>query len=362
MLLIVGNGFDINLGLKTRYSDFINSLYGSNELSKTELFKYLIQRYNESGHKEELRWIDLENELKEYCLKEFYSLYNFNFNNSITLNRSSFNQEFDKLFDNIKTNKGYEKFRLRFEKEYNTLIEKLFDYINSQVETNVNVHSQAYLLIKKLSNKYNTVYINSAINPLSIINFNYTNKSILKKYFTIEKDNYVASLSETNFDAIRRNNVRLVEPNYYEIHGSLEEKNIILGIEGKFNLPDDFSFLKKGFRPNYSKNCNIERLVKENQTIIFFGFSFGETDSPYFRQFLGSYNADIDMYAPTEKGFGDKKVYIFHWGDLGYYQITNRINTLTDGNLDRFRQYNTVEFIDLKKFSPTIHTDYDKYF
>jgi hypothetical protein len=45
MLLIMGNGFDINLGLNTRYSDFMNSIKKSEQrkITPTHL-SYLIFR------------------------------------------------------------------------------------------------------------------------------------------------------------------------------------------------------------------------------------------------------------------------------------------------------------------------------
>lgn len=61
VVLIVGNGLDLNLGVKTGYCDFI----------KSEHFKKLIQRNNELAVHLSVRnglenWIDIENELKNY--------------------------------------------------------------------------------------------------------------------------------------------------------------------------------------------------------------------------------------------------------------------------------------------------------
>lgn len=47
-LLIIGNGFDIDLGLKTSYSDYITSDYFKNRLDGTynSLLLYLENRFN----------------------------------------------------------------------------------------------------------------------------------------------------------------------------------------------------------------------------------------------------------------------------------------------------------------------------
>lgn len=62
-LLIIGNGFDIDLGLRTSYSDYITSDYFKNRLNGTynSLLLYLENRFNIK------KWIDLENELKQYA-------------------------------------------------------------------------------------------------------------------------------------------------------------------------------------------------------------------------------------------------------------------------------------------------------
>lgn len=364
MLLIIGNGFDINLGLKTRYSDFMKYIISEKgELYNTKLFEHLLQKFNNSANKEELRWIDLENELKIFSKSNINAIYREKNSISKDINGITNAYELSSFHYALKTTEDYSQFVKQFEIDYNMLTQRLFLYIKAQVNEEVKVASQAYLLIKKLAHKDEmpSRFQNQEI--LKIINFNYTNNNVFKKYFDIEKGVYKSLLDEATKNAVNIGTLSLINPIYYQIHGSLEEKNIILGIEGKSNLPDEFNFLKKGFRPNYSKNCNIEKLVKGNDTIVFFGFSFGETDSPYFRQFLGSYDDNKDIHTPSDKkGFADKKIIIFHWGETGYYQLTNRINALTEGNLDRFRQYNNVEFIDLQELKVTFYEDYDKYF
>jgi Bacteriophage abortive infection AbiH len=61
-LFVIGNGFDLNLGLPTSYGDFLKS---DNFLQHTNLalFKYL-KAVNESS-----RWIDIEAELVKYSLQ-----------------------------------------------------------------------------------------------------------------------------------------------------------------------------------------------------------------------------------------------------------------------------------------------------
>lgn len=62
-LLIIGNGFDLDLGRKTRYSDFAKSESWPKNLD-SQLYGYL----NAKSQIE--RWFDLEGELATYVNKQ----------------------------------------------------------------------------------------------------------------------------------------------------------------------------------------------------------------------------------------------------------------------------------------------------
>ena len=62
--IIIGNGFDINLGLPTSYTDFVKSTHFNDMVKRgNELAKYLKSKF------ELQNWIDIENELKTYSLE-----------------------------------------------------------------------------------------------------------------------------------------------------------------------------------------------------------------------------------------------------------------------------------------------------
>ena len=68
-ILVLGNGFDLDLGLKTRYSDFAGSDEWRKYSSKEgNLFKYLDVK------KEIERWFDLESELFSYANPKVYRI------------------------------------------------------------------------------------------------------------------------------------------------------------------------------------------------------------------------------------------------------------------------------------------------
>ena len=137
-ILILGNGFDLDLGLKTRYSDFAGSdewkKYSS---EKSNLFKYL------DAKKKIERWFDLESELFSYA------------NPKVDRIRTL---DADKLF-------------------FNKLHEDLNIYLKKEQQKEINVNSYAAKLLKVV--KQNASFRN-------IYSFNYTDLNIFAKQLGIE--------------------------------------------------------------------------------------------------------------------------------------------------------------------------------
>ena len=65
-VFVVGNGFDLNLGLKTSYKDFMESHWFS-DIKNNSLVDYLRERQSLN------LWIDIENELSAYSQSTFLS-------------------------------------------------------------------------------------------------------------------------------------------------------------------------------------------------------------------------------------------------------------------------------------------------
>lgn len=126
IVVVIGNGFDLNLGLKTGYQDFIASSYFKNLVNADNI---LCQHLQSQYHLQ--RWIDIEKELQIYS------------------------HEHDQID------------RERFREEYIGLCDALCDYINSLDISAIDRTSYAYDRLKS------TLSVESAL----IIDFNYT-KSI----------------------------------------------------------------------------------------------------------------------------------------------------------------------------------------
>lgn len=61
-LLLIGNGYDLSWGMKTSYSDFVQSEQFKKILPKNKLAGYIYNRFSESNCK----WVDVEIELATY--------------------------------------------------------------------------------------------------------------------------------------------------------------------------------------------------------------------------------------------------------------------------------------------------------
>lgn len=64
-VLIIGNGFDLNLGRKTSYKDFYESEFCP-RYYPAPLIYHLNTKWGDNL--DEVKWYDLENELEKYCL------------------------------------------------------------------------------------------------------------------------------------------------------------------------------------------------------------------------------------------------------------------------------------------------------
>lgn len=115
-LLIIGNGFDLDLGLPTKYSNFIESKYFKKQNIRrgSKLFKYISETYHDK------KWIDIENELKRFAL--------------------------DDKGENILFNKT--------EKDFELLRVSLCDYLSSLSYESINKESAACMLIESVINNY----------------------------------------------------------------------------------------------------------------------------------------------------------------------------------------------------------------
>lgn len=241
-VLVLGNGFDISLGRKTKYKDFCNSIlwpFGPEYEKKLGLGNYLLQRKNNEYPID--RWIDLEEELFKYCKSGDSCLAHFE--------KLDSHLDKERLLENDK-------------REYELLCSHLSEYIRCVQEERIDVDSDAAKVISALSDRIKRIF-----------SFNYTN---FKKL--------VDQLS--GFPSFEDQQAVVY------MHGKVDDHTAILGIDDQLEINNDYRFMVKQFnkhffRVNVNKEVNsIEKALSEASNIVFFGCSFGLNDIAYFKSFF----------------------------------------------------------------------------
>ena len=279
-ILVVGNGFDLNLGLKTSYSDYLRSDEFKTLLEDNRLANYLERRSKTS------KWVDIEKELFEYSTHLFYM-----------------------TGGKFKPNPGNKKLIECLKDDYHGICFSLKKYLKRAMKYQINPENKAaYDIISKVFSNSGNTYI---------LTFNYTEIiENLQLFYFHSKDNYFIN----------------------NIHVCLSDDNIVFGIEDSVEVAKEHVFLYKSH--NINQNINGLISVFENaKNITFFGYSLGETDHSYFDDFFK---------AQTMPDCKDKNFTFYYYGDNAYDDLIWQLKKLTNNRLSYLKQYNKLNFIDVK--------------
>ena len=319
-LLIIGNGFDLACGLKSRYNDFFYDLYKENpqNYSITEEENYWFKLFKGMVKFDEnytLGWTDIElqilielmniefiynidlllnlntleskDSIKAYISRFIYTKSNENkhydedsvLNTFLVLKKTLHEHEIDILdkrstFDRLK--KDLKKFENTFAFYLNNELERNSDdYLINSSRWFDRLLLQNHLSNKSRNYQYNRTDIGD--NTQQIISFNYTQPSL--------------------YDSIRY------------IHGNLKNRNIIFGIDfdsvsNLFNYhPLEFT---KSYRILENKLNSKVSISSDIKNILFYGHGLGEADYSYFQSIFDT----VDLY------HSDAKL-IFYWTQFG---------------------------------------------
>ena len=313
---IIGNGFDLCLGINTSYFNYYKSNYFRNLIHSSPIAKYI----NELNNKREM-WVDFEEALKSYCES--------NLGTSTFTERTQLLQE-----ENIKL----------FNDHFNIIKNSIQDFIASEESkrdlTNVLEENKALKIVKDMvddfeKNANTSEGLISSNDRFKIISFNYTNS--LLELLEIESrrrwgvSNGVGKKWQNNFEKLKESIVT--------IHGSLIANNIIVGIEDvKDTIPKETYQVRKSLHVDYS-SFSLEQLKTASKVVIF-GHSLGKSDQMYFKRLFDLWhnnsNKDrrrIEIY--FKQGF-ENRIY-----------FNNRILELIDYESSRFREVNDYHLIEV---------------
>ena len=246
--VIIGNGFDLNLGLPTSYSHFIKSEYFIHLLSSNKLCRYLADTY------ERCNWVDIEASLKEYAEKT----------------------ESPKMFFS----------------DYTALKKSLIKYMDSLSYSSIDEESVAYNFIGDCCYE---CFRPADKNHITILNFNYT-KSVSKVIDHIYKIGTFA------------NYITNIPFEYWAVHGSAKNNHIVLGVEDSADIPSSCNFIKKTYD---SEHLSFKAKILKCDELIVSGHSLGESDDSVFRPFFqkqlrsDAEPKKVTIYYKGENGYED---------------------------------------------------------
>lgn len=228
-LLIIGNGFDLSLGLKTRFSDFANSECWPFTDSRAKYFHAYL-----NDKKSTETWFDLERILGEY------------------------EESMGKVRPIDFRGSNYRPTPIDDYKSFRELSISLVEYLKEQQETELNVNSVAAKILR-------SIVANGFFQK--VISFNYTNLVILAKKIGFE-----------------------IRPDIVEyIHGNLKD-GIVLGVPENVHLTYKYDFLYKTSSANYSSHP-LPHYLDTASEIVFFGHSLSDNDYFYFKRFFEQQSA-----------------------------------------------------------------------
>ena len=225
-VIVLGNGFDLDLGWDTSYKSFYEKHDGWNtfKTSEEDLFQYVIKQTPGNC-------FDFERTLHEYALHRAEKPF--------------------PIDDAYKIERDIQ--------DYKDLKTQLMSFISEATKRPINnKDSYAYRLLEAYVNaKKNR--ISDSFCPIRLFSYNYT--SLLDVVHQID------------------NNAKV---GYTPVHGRIVDQSIIFGFHDDPKIPKDYRSIQKSMDENY-KSSDIVTASLQANTIIFFGLSLGYIDGVYFK-------------------------------------------------------------------------------
>lgn len=330
IVLILGNGFDLDLGLQTSYKAFWESEFCPKDYP-APLIHHLNQKWPDNL--EAVKWYDLENELLNYyksipdpkvgadCLTEE-------------------ERTFLKDFTSYGQACGWYNDKLEL---VSSLVNKGVLYYNGNPMGHVGEHlkedalqtpiwrdRKALKLIKDGLCKYLNSIFGQAYDSESVA---------LNVLFAAEK-----ARESGDFLNIYTFNYTQLPVDYgdgfqdivHYVHGSCSGERIIVGTRDDVTIDENYDFLQKSFDPNFNPPALVADLLEADEVIIF-GHSIGENDRQYFKAF---FKQQTDYSHPN-----CKDITIFTRDDASEVQIKRSLQHMTDGNLSTLYGLNHFQII-----------------
>ena len=282
IVYLIGNGFDLNLGMKTSYADFYESYlkYPFPTDAEERLISHI------AAYKDSNLWSDLEKGFGQYTVH--------------IKNTAELREVYFALNDNL----------------HSYLRGQVIDdkYLNSIYATKLKkdlANPQHYFVDRIKRNILDFMSPNSVLSDtITIISFNYTDT--IEKVLDLEKNKLPLELVTKNASGSKR-----ILHSIFHIHGTLDDTELILGVDDPSQIAnetfrEDPSALSMLMKPQTTINRGdlldekCEQAMDNADMFCLFGVSLGETDNKWWNILCNRFsnnNVHIIYYPHSDKEF-----------------------------------------------------------
>ena len=329
-ILILGNGFDLDLGRKTSYANFYNSEHCPKDYP-APIIKHLNEKWTDNL--EAVKWYDLENEILNYyekikALGGNYDLYNANERKIILqIKQLPTHTSYPIIQDNTDVvNRLLTDNILSLSSNNHLIVHP--DAFLSPVERDIKaIQKIKYGLTKYLEGIQDGNIKEDSVAATIIRAFTY-NYEYIDEY-VVYSFNYMTLHSIYN-----RNVVDTFNDITQFVHGAIKDSNIIIGTKD-YKISPEYDFIQKSFDPQFNPpTLGVDLLLADDITI--FGHSLGVNDSQYFKPFFEQQSL------PTAK---KKTITIFTKDENSEMQIKRALQEMTNWNLSALYSMNDLQII-----------------
>jgi hypothetical protein len=316
---LIGNGFDLDLGIDSSYISYYRSRYFLDLCMKSPVAKY-IKSLNEKNYKE--NWVDFEEAIKLYC---------------INVLGNEFVVDEEKVIKDINIRD--------FEDHFKEIRDSIAQFLSEQASkidlSTIPDTKNSVLIAKEIVDRFERTSnlsggLISENNNIKIITFNYTNS--LAKLIEIEARKKWAVTN--GYGEKFTNNFQKIKDCIVHIHGSLDTENIILGIEDVVDIiPKETFIVRKSIYVDYNKFSL--GLMSKASNVTIFGHSLGTSDEMYFKKLF-------NLWKQTPSNNDKRKIKIYHKrGPKQKVYYNNRILELIEYTTSDFKELNDYKFIEV---------------
>lgn len=344
--LIIGNGFDLNLGMVTDYRSFFYKL-NSDDFFAKHADNPLLQFIKAKGEKE--NWYDFEGIIQEYATRSEQAV-NLKMidkllliiDKALKLDEESFKEikgykhlcgivpEFDRVIEYTTKNNYLDFFTDNDIREKCEYIKKALSQYSEEQRYWVKEAMRllkdelvAFLKSAKINNEENSLAFMIFFSIMGIYDAGYKGLTMKlsdysKKYqgsfpdFKIVSFNYTDTISNLvkflqriKFDSRIDLETDDLKENFYRIHGALDSE-VIFGIDSECDIPNAFISLRKSNHISINAKQRFSDIIENSKRIIIFGHSIYGIDYEYYADFLEK-NKDTEVVVIYHNEDGKKE-------------------------------------------------------